>query len=51
MNLGSESTRSNPVAELVNSRKKVEVHRIDERLLWGLELEQIHWILSMNLEE
>jgi len=32
----------------MNSRKKVEIRRIGEPLLWELELDQVHQILSMN---
>jgi len=47
---GNEGTRSSLAAELVNSKEKVEVRRIDE-LLWGLGLDQIYRILLMNFEE
>jgi len=48
MNRGNEDTRSNSVAALVNSMEKIEIHGIDESLLWGLGLEQVHRILLMN---
>jgi len=41
-----------PAAELVNSRERLRFAKLNGELLcWGLELDQFHRILSMNLEK
>jgi len=48
---GNKNTGSSSTAKLVTSKGRIEVRRIGDPLFYGLMLNQIHRILSMNFRE